>query len=147
MKLTVELNPELNESEITIKTNQIDEKLQELINYLNFQNEENIIYGKFQDRSYKVNFDDVTRIYAQDKNVYIKINNSHSLQSDLRLYQFEDLLSKKFIRISKSELINVKWIDYLKLDATGIIKICFVDKDYTYSSRRYLKKIKEQLKL
>lgn len=75
------------------------------------------------------------------------MKNGHAMQCDLRLYQLEQMLQKDFIRISKSELINKKLIDYFEMDFAGVLKISFIDKDYSYSSRRYLKDIKEKLKV
>ncbi|RIM74376.1 LytTR family transcriptional regulator, partial [Staphylococcus arlettae] len=39
------------------------------------------------------------------------------------------------------------FIDHLVLNKNGIIEIIFTNNDSTYSSRRYLKSIKEALKL
>ena len=49
--------------------------------------------------------------------------------------------------ISKSEIINVDYINYLQLNRNGTIEIKFKNNDFTYSSRRYLKIMKEALKL
>ncbi|MDO5515528.1 MAG: LytTR family DNA-binding domain-containing protein, partial [Staphylococcus xylosus] len=50
-------------------------------------------------------------------------------------------------QISKSEIININYIDHLKLNKNGTIEIRFTNNDFTYSSRRYLPLIKEALKL
>ncbi|WP_329618719.1 LytTR family DNA-binding domain-containing protein [Staphylococcus equorum] len=49
--------------------------------------------------------------------------------------------------MSKSEIINIDYIDHLKLNKNGTIEIRFSNDDFTYSSRRYLSIIKEALKL
>ncbi|MDW3785062.1 LytTR family DNA-binding domain-containing protein [Staphylococcus saprophyticus] len=64
-----------------------------------------------------------------------------------RLYEIKAQLNHSFLQISKSEIINVNFIDYLTLNKNGTIEIRFTDQSFTYSSRRYLPLIKEALKL
>ena len=64
-----------------------------------------------------------------------------------RLYKVKAQLPAHFLQISKSEIINTLFIDHLVLNDNGIIEIVFTNSDSTYSSRRYLKSIKEALKL
>lgn len=64
-----------------------------------------------------------------------------------RLYTIKKQLSSNFLQISKSEIINIDYIDHLKLNKNGTIEIRFSNDDFTYSSRRYLSIIKEALKL
>lgn len=64
-----------------------------------------------------------------------------------RLYEIKSQLNTYFLQISKSEIININYIDYLKLNKNGTIEVRFTNSDFTYSSRRYLPLIKEALKL
>jgi len=65
----------------------------------------------------------------------------------LPLYQVLELLPADFLQISQSEIINTKQIDHLKLTGSGLIQITLKNGQITYSSRRYLKVIKEKLQL
>lgn len=56
-------------------------------------------------------------------------------------------LPTSFIRISKSEIVNIEMIEKLLLEPNGLIRMYLKNEDYTYSSRRYLKSIKERLSL
>ncbi|MDK7935824.1 LytTR family transcriptional regulator DNA-binding domain-containing protein, partial [Lactobacillus crispatus] len=51
------------------------------------------------------------------------------------------------IRISKSEIVNIDKIIKLQLEPNGLIRMYLESCDYTYSSRRYLKSIKERLSI
>ncbi|PTI70268.1 LytTR family transcriptional regulator DNA-binding domain-containing protein [Staphylococcus succinus] len=57
------------------------------------------------------------------------------------------IINHHFIKISKSEIINIHYLDHLSMTTTGQIKIFFKNDIVTYSSRRYLKSIKERLEL
>ncbi len=72
---------------------------------------------------------------------------SQTYNIDLRLYQVLEILPTNFIQISQSEIINIDSISHLKLTPNGLVEIFLKNQSFTYSSRRYLKTIKEKLEL
>lgn len=67
-------------------------------------------------------------------------------QLRLRLYELEERLDKDdFVRISNSEIINLKRVKGFDLSYTGTICVFFQNDTVTYVSRRYVKKIKQVL--
>jgi len=72
---------------------------------------------------------------------------SQTYNIDLRLYQVLEILPTNFIQISQSEIINIDSISHLKLTPNGLVEIFLKNESFTYSSRRYLKTIKEKLEL
>nr|WP_330379950.1 LytTR family DNA-binding domain-containing protein [Roseburia intestinalis] len=52
-----------------------------------------------------------------------------------------------FIRISNSEIINLKEVKKFDLSFSGTICVSMSDKTVTYVSRRYVRKIKQVLGL
>lgn len=64
-----------------------------------------------------------------------------------KLYELEEQYEENFVRISKSELVNVKKIGSLDLSLTGTIKVIMKNGYETYSSRRNVAKIRERLAL
>ena len=72
----------------------------------------------------------------------------HSLQIKSKLYELEEQLEgTNFIRISNSVIANVDKIKHLEMSFNGTLCIRFMNGDVEYSSRRYVKKIKEYLGL
>ena len=64
----------------------------------------------------------------------------------LRLYEAEERLKQRhFVRISNSEIINLKKARSFDLSFTGTICVTLSDGSSTYVSRRYVNKIKEVL--
>ena len=61
------------------------------------------------------------------------------------LYQLSEDLPIYFLKISQSEIINTKEIDHLHFTGSGSVQIYLKNGRMTYSSRRYLKAIKEKL--
>lgn len=92
-----------------------------------------------------VNVTDVFRIYMGNQKVYIQTHQGE-YAIRYRLYELEAALDKKqFLRISNSEIINVKKIRDIDLSIIGRICIRFEDNTQTYVSRRYIPKIKKSL--
>ncbi len=92
-----------------------------------------------------VNVNDVFRIYTGNQKVYIQTHQGE-YAIRYRLYELEAALDKKqFLRISNSEIVNVKKIRDIDLSIIGRICIRFADNSQTYVSRRYIPKIKKSL--
>ena len=92
-----------------------------------------------------VNVTDVFRIYTGNQKFYIQTCQGEFVIRH-RLHELEAALDKKqFLRISNSEIVNVKKIRDIDLSIIGRICIRFEDNTQTYVSRRYIPKIKKSL--
>lgn len=88
---------------------------------------------------------EIVRIYSQNKRVYVKTQNECYEVSD-RIYVLEEQLQDRgFVRISNSELVNIRQIEKMDMSYAGTIKMLLKNGDETYVSRRYMRKIKEVL--
>ncbi|MGN0165908.1 MAG: LytTR family DNA-binding domain-containing protein [Lachnospiraceae bacterium] len=90
-------------------------------------------------------FKDMVRFYAESQKVMAQDEKGiYSIR--LKLYELEEKLDKRlFMRISKSEIINLKKISRLDMNLTGTIKIIMKDGSESYTSRRNVSRLKEQL--
>lgn len=90
----------------------------------------------------------LTCLYAQDKGVFARREDGQVFSLRFRLYELEERLdSHTFVRISHSEMVNLKKVTALDLKLSGTIKMSLADGTACYVSRRYVKKIKEALGL
>ena len=94
-----------------------------------------------------VRHNDIIRIFTQNKNVYLlTVNRQYRLRE--RLYELEEILdSEQFVRISNSEIVNVRKIIKMDTSLTGTIQMYMKGNTQTFVSRRYVSKIKKALKL
>lgn len=85
------------------------------------------------------------RVYAGAGKVFaVTKNGEYTLR--LRLYELENRLNPhQFVRISNSEIINLKMVESLDLNLAGTICVRLKTGLTTYVSRRYLRKLKEIL--
>ncbi len=104
-----------------------------------------VLTGFYDDKLEFIDPDDIIRVYANDKKVYaVTMDKEYLLR--LALYQVEERLDpSQFIRISNSEIINLRKTRNFDLAYIGTISCEMVNGDVCYVSRRTLKKVKEIL--
>ena len=104
--------------------------------------------GFQEDRAFLLDTSSLTCLYAQDKGVYTRREDGEVFSLRFRLYELEERLdSRTFVRISHSEMVNLKKVTALDLKLSGTIRMTLTDGTQCYVSRRYVKKIKEALGL
>ena len=93
--------------------------------------------------------DEVKRISAELHTMYDEkipgTDEKGSYESRDRLYELEELTKEHFIRISKSEIVNIRKIRSLDMSITGTIRIIMKNGYETYASRRNVSKLKARL--
>lgn len=90
---------------------------------------------------------DILRFYGEDKGVLAQTETGvYTVRR--RLYELEEqLASRRFARISHSEIVNLQKVTALDLTITGTIRITLRDGTVCWASRRYVRRIKEVLGL
>ena len=88
---------------------------------------------------------EIIRIYAALGKVFaVTERGEYTLR--LRLYELENRLDKnRFVRISHSEIINLKKVKGFDLSFAGTICVTLSNGTVTYVSRRYVARIKQVL--
>ncbi|HEL2729016.1 TPA: LytTR family transcriptional regulator [Streptococcus suis] len=145
MKLAI--SPEIVEDLVTIEAQAISEQVTHLVSYIqNLDKQRSSLTVKKGEQVYLVEHDEIVRLYLEDKVLQVETVET-TYTSNLRLYQVKEDLPANFLQISQSEIIHIKQLDHLKLTANGLVKLVMKNGSVTYSSRRYLKVIKERLGL
>ena len=146
MKIEFDINEKYQEDKIIICTNKITDELQEFVNKLNNE-KNNKIYGYKNDIIFILEENKIETIYSENKRVFIRYENGDIYESKKRVYELENNLPNKFVRISNSEIVNFDKVQNLDFKIVGTIILNFYTGKYTYVSRRYVKKIKEYLEI
>ena len=144
MKVEVNIDKNYEETKIVIYSNSIEDNIIKLIE--NLQNKETEQLNAFKDNEmYLLNQNDIETIYTEGGKIFARANGNQYLIKK-RLYELEEILtSDKFVRISNSEIVNMKKVKKINFKLSGTIILYFTNDNKTYVSRRYLKKIKEYL--
>lgn len=146
MKVEVIIDESLDENKVTIYAKKYSKDIENIRGMLTDRLLDKIV--AFYDKEiFILSFDEIIRIFAQDGDVFVKTNNK-SYKVRLTLTELEKRLDKKkFIRISRSEIVNIDYIKRLDLSFIGTIAIEFTNDEVSYVSRRRLKDFKKILGL
>ncbi len=125
------------------KRSEITEKIEQFISELD--SEELLGYDENK-RIYNIELNDVICFNTEDNKIIAQTNNS-KLWIKLRMYQLEENLDEKFVRINQSCIINIKKIKKFDASISGTLGVTLVNGYTDYVSRRQLKTVKERLKL
>ena len=146
MKLRLDIDQQYTEEQIIIEAPALSSKIQKVQDFVQSLDQKETIKGKFQDQVYLIQISKIQRIYIENRKILAETD-GRTYTLDIRLYQASEILPASFIQISQSEIVNIDAISHLKLTSNGLIEIYLKNDSFTYSSRRYLKAIKEKLEL
>lgn len=146
MKVEVIIDESLDENKVTIYAKKYSNDIENIRDMLTGRLLDKIV--AFYDKEiFILSFDEIIRIFAQDGDVFVKTSNK-SYKVRLTLTELEKRLDKKkFIRISRSEIVNIDYIKKLDLSFIGTIAVELANNEVSYVSRRRLKDFKKILGL
>jgi DNA-binding LytR/AlgR family response regulator len=141
VNVEVKLDSTVNEIKVIIITDKLSEEVDEIVQKLS-DTKPQMVAGFSDDTVTVLNPDDIVRIYAANGKVYA-VAGSEEYVLRLRLYELEERLKhNSFVRISNSEIINLKKVKNFDLSFAGTICVILINGESTFVSRRYVSKIK-----
>ena len=144
MRVEIKIDSSCTEPEIIIMTASVTEEVNNILRKLS-EDVPQIISGVRDGKVEVLEQADLVRIYANAGKVFA-VTNKGEYALRLRLYELEDRLdADSFVRISNSEMINLKKVNHFDLGFTGTICVKLSDGTTTYVSRRYVSKVKKIL--
>ena len=144
MKVELNIDKKFEETIVTISANKVNDEIQNLVNYI--ENKEDYFIGVLDGKVRLLSTEDIIRVYVEDRKVYVVTVEGRFIVRK-KLYEVQSTLTKDFIKISQSEIANVKYIHSLDLGLRGTIVINYKNSDISYVSRRMLKEFKMKLGL
>lgn len=146
MQLEVKIDGAYVEPKVVVLTASMTEEVQTILNKLS-EHAPQIISGSRDNKIEVIEQAELIRVYAGAGKVYA-VTHKGEYALRLRLYEIEERLPPhQFVRISNSEIINLKNVDSFDLSFTGTICVKLSNGTVTYVSRRYVSKLKKILGL
>lgn len=144
MQVEIQLDAACTEPQVIIRTAQMDDAVQALAKRIS-DTPPQLLTGSRDGTIEILNPSELIRIFADGgKTVAVTENGTYDLR--LRLYEAEERLPhSSFVRISKSEIVNLHKVKSFDLSFSGTICIRFLNDTVTYVSRRYVREIKQIL--
>lgn len=146
MKINIDIGSKVSEDIISIQAAEMTDEIRNVVKYIESMGSNSTLNGRIENDIYRIKLQHVHRFFIEDKVLQVQTS-KNTYAVDKRLYQIEEITGLEFIKISKSEIININFLDHLSITPSGQIKIYMKNGEYTFSSRRYLKSIKERLSL
>ncbi len=144
MQIEIKIDENCKEPKIIVVADKVSEELNALIKRLS-DSPPQMLAG-FKDETVELlEPDDIFRIFAESGKVLAETTRGeYTLR--LRLYEVENRLdSFNFVRISNSDIINLKKVKGFDLSFAGTICVTLSNGTASYVSRRYVAKIKQLL--
>ncbi len=146
MKVEIIIDESIEETEVKIYAKEYSKDVENIRDVLTEKLVDKIVAFRYKE-VFILSFDEIIRIYAQDKSVYIKTKDN-TYTTRLTIYEFESKADRRnFIIISRSEIVNLDYVKRLDLSFTGTIAVELANGDVSYVSRRKLKEFKKALGL
>ncbi len=144
MKIEVKVDANCTETKVIIVVEKMTDEVSALMQRLSGEVPQRLI-GYENDVALLLEPADIVRIYAAIGKVFA-VTDKKEYVLHLRLYEAEERLNGKgFVRISNSEIINIKKTKKFDLSSVGTICVSLSNGDVCFVSRRYVTKIKKTL--
>lgn len=144
MNIEIKIDSDYKIPKVIILTDKVTEEINALVARLS-EEAPQLISG-FRDNVLRIlEQDEIIRVYSSDGKI-IAVTDEGEYFLRQRLYEMEERLdNSKFVRISNSEIINLKRVKSFDLSFVGTICVSLNNSEITYVSRRYVSKIKKIL--
>ena len=142
MKLKLNIDEKIKETLVVVSANKIDKEVQNLINYIEYSSE--YLIGIVENKASIIDIDEIIRVYIEDRKTFVvTLKDTYVVKK--KLYEVENIVTRNFVKISQSEIANIKFIKNLDFSNTGTIVIKYKNSDISYVSRRMIKEFKLKL--
>lgn len=147
MKVEIVIDPACEETTATIVACRYSQELEELkVSLLAQASTDKVV--AFDDGGVRLlSLREILRFYTKNGKIFCDtLNATYAIR--MKLYEVESRTHVcQFIKISRSEIVNLDYVVRLDLSFAGTIALVMSDKKISYVSRRYLKNFKQVLGL
>lgn len=129
---------------VEIHCHKISDEVKEIVAFV--KSRQGQLTGVIDDRQFEIALGDIFYIEAVDNKVFI-YTQSKVYETKQKLYELEGVLKeKKFLRISKSTLLNLMKISSIKPALNGRFTAVLYSGEEIVISRKYVPELKKALK-
>lgn len=145
MKIKAQIDPKYEDLEIHICNREMNQQVSKMLEELNHIFADQLIGIDEKGERCILAPGMFHRFYAQGSKVFAQ-GEEGTYVIPKKLYELEnELAASEFLRISKSEIINIRKIRRVDMNMVGTIKVIMIDETETYASRRNVTRLKKAL--
>lgn len=144
MEIEVRIDEKYQNTKVVIETNRVTDEIQCIIERIK-NGHDNFLTGFRGSAAYLIDPKTIINVVARGDMVTAStIDGEYRLR--MRLYEVEDKLDpKSFLRISRSEIMNIHQVAHFDLSRSGDVCVLFRNGATSYVSRRCLPQIRRIL--
>ena len=141
MKLTLTQSPVYTEPEVDIRYADMEPQLQKVIDLLG--NNRQLLTVRSDNSTKRIRPEEVLYFESVDEKTFVYCQ-SEVFSSDLKLYALEELLKDTgFVRISKACILNIDWLDSVKVLMNGKMDALLQNGEHLIVNRHYVPAFKK----
>lgn len=145
MKISIDVNENLTDTEIIISCRKLTPEIEKLLATIRVINQQ--MMAVKDKETYILDVSDIVYIEAVDRKTFVYTEND-CYESKLKLYEMEQRLCEGgFFRVSKSCLVNIHFIRSLRNDINRKIRLTLESGEQIMVSRQYADEIKARLEV
>ena len=142
MKIDIDINDQYPDTSITIHAPQLTRDIEKMIAMMRMLDMQ--ISAEKNGETYILDTDQILYIEALERKTFI-YTETEMYESELKLYEAEQLLERDFLRISKQTIVNLRMIKSLKADINRKIKLTLKNGEQIMVSRMYSDELRKKL--
>ena len=144
MQVEIKIDSTVREPKVIVLTDRMTDEVNEIVRKIS-ETEPTMLAGFREDTVTVLDPEEIYRIYAANGKVFA-VTGKAEYTLRMRLYEVEERFRRSsFVRISNSEIVNLKAVRSFDLSLAGTIRVALKNGEAAYVSRRYVGKIKEAL--
>lgn len=143
MKISINVNADISDAEILISCSHLTPEIERILATLRILDKQ--IMTKKEDETYLLEVSKVIYLESVDRKTYV-YTAEEVYESNLKLYELEQQLEEYgFFRVSKSCVIQLRYIRSLKADINRRIRVTLENGEQIIVSRQYAEGLKQKL--
>lgn len=143
MKISINVNADIPDTEILISCSHLTPEIERILATLRILDKQ--IMAKKEDETYLLEVSKVIYLESVDRKTYV-YTAEEVYESNLKLYELEQQLEEYgFFRVSKSCVMQLRYIRSLKADINRRIRITLENGEQIMVSRQYAEGLKQKL--
>lgn len=144
MKVEIQISADIEEPYAVIYSNKMTDEVQHI--YEKIQSGGNVITAIDNEQIIILHPAEIYMLRMENEQLIVYCQQKKYV-SGKRLYEMEQLLGNRFMRISKSTIINLKKVNSVEPSFNGTMLVVLKNGDKDYISRKYLPAFKKYLGL
>lgn len=143
MKITVNVDEKLDDTEIKISCRQVTPDIENMVAMLQMMNQQLAVTK--ENENYLLAVSKILYIEALERKTFVYAD-ENVYESKLKLYEMEEKLCRSgFLRVSKSCLVHLKFIKSIRNDVERKLRLTLENGEQIMVSRQYADEIKKRM--